>query len=239
MTKRPKYAILADKLIKNILETQQPTNTRFFTEKELAHKYSVSRSTVRAALSELEDLKLIAKAKNVGYYVTYEPVRYDYAHFYSFSKLDMPAEQAPTTEILLFTQTIPNYYVAQMLHLAQDEPVYRVERLRLLGHQPVLFEKTFLPAERFPALKRNELVKNSLYDLLATKYQLKIKDGAEEFFASLINEREADLLDLRVGSPCLKIQRLAYDSFDRPFEFTITTAPSRYFAYKVPLTKDV
>ena len=128
---------------------------------------------------------------------------------------------------------------AQMLHLAQDEPVYRVERLRLLGHQPVLFEKTFLPAERFPALKRNELVKNSLYDLLATKYQLKIKDGAEEFFASLINEREADLLDLRVGSPCLKIQRLAYDSFDRPFEFTITTAPSRYFAYKVPLTKDV
>lgn len=47
MTKRPKYAILADKLIKNILETQQPTNTRFFTEKELAHKYSVSRSTVR------------------------------------------------------------------------------------------------------------------------------------------------------------------------------------------------
>ena len=163
MTKRPKYAILADKLIKNILETQQPTNTRFFTEKELAHKYSVSRSTVRAALSELEDLKLIAKAKNVGYYVTYEPVQYDYAHFYSFSKLDMPAEQAPTTEILLFTQTIPNYYVAQMLHLAQDEPVYRVERLRLLGHQPVLFEKTFLPAERFPALKRNELVKNSLY----------------------------------------------------------------------------
>jgi len=73
MIKRPKYAILADKLIKNILETQQPTNTRFFTEKELAHKYSVSRSTVRAALSELEDLKLIAKAKNVGYYVTYDP----------------------------------------------------------------------------------------------------------------------------------------------------------------------
>ena len=33
MIKRPKYAILADKLIKNILETQQPTNTRFFTEK--------------------------------------------------------------------------------------------------------------------------------------------------------------------------------------------------------------
>ena len=108
-----------------------------------------------------------------------------------------------------------------------------------MGHQPVLFEKTFLPAERFPALKRNELVKNSLYDLLATKYQLKIKDGAEEFFASLINEREADLLDLRVGSPCLKIQRLAYDIFEHPFEFTITTAPSRYFAYKVPLTKDV
>ena len=51
MIKRPKYAILADKLIKNILETQQPTNTRYSTEKELAHKYSVSRSTVRAALS--------------------------------------------------------------------------------------------------------------------------------------------------------------------------------------------
>lgn len=63
MIKRPKYAILADKLIKNILETQQPTNTRFFTEKELAHKYSVSRSTVRAALSELEDLKWSPKLK--------------------------------------------------------------------------------------------------------------------------------------------------------------------------------
>lgn len=238
MSNRPKYAMIADQLIQLILNKEKTTNERFFTEKELALKFAVSRSTIRAALSELEDLKFIAKEKNVGYYVSYEPATYDFAHFYSFSRSGQEQNLAPATEIILFTKTIPNYYVAQMLQLDKNETVYRLERLRLLQERPVLFEKTFLPARLFPALRRHQLVKNSLYELLAQKYGLQVKHGTEEFFASTITEREADLLSLRPNASCLKILRTAFDQHERPIEFTITTAPSHYFSYKVPLDPD-
>ncbi|MBD5068913.1 MAG: GntR family transcriptional regulator [Lactobacillus sp.] len=238
MSVRPKYSQIADQLIQLIVSEKQQLNTRFFTENELSKKYNVSRSTIRAALNELEDLKFITKAKNTGYYVSYEPAKFDFAKFYSFSKVAHKENLAPTSELLMFAKTTPNYYIAQKLGLKQDELVYRIERLRMLNFQPILFEKTFLPAKRFPKLRRNELLKNSLYDLLSTKYALKIKDGEEEFFASLINARESELLDLKVGAPCLKIQRRTFDVDHIPFEFTITTAPSRYFSYKVPLANN-
>ena len=75
MKQGPKYQILADVIRKNIEEGQYPDGYALKTEFELTEQYSMSRQTVRQALSVLEKEGLIERKRGSGTYVRQKKMR--------------------------------------------------------------------------------------------------------------------------------------------------------------------
>ena len=69
-SKRPRYLAIKSELLARIERGTWPIGYRLPTEKELEEQYSVSRGTVRQALSELEHEGLLEVRHGSGAYVS-------------------------------------------------------------------------------------------------------------------------------------------------------------------------
>lgn len=235
--KKPLYVQLTNQLI-DYISTDCVIGDRFMPEQVIADTYAVSRSTVKHSLEELEDLGFISKTKKVGYFVNNKSFKKNnLATFYSFTEQMRIMGKEPSSEILKFSLTHTNHYISSILKISDDEKVYQISRIRLADNQPILLEKTYLRASMFPDLKRRYLLKDPLYDVFRKRFNIVPTHAEEEFFASYVNQKESDLLEMSFRDPCLMIQRTTVDQYNRPIEFTVTTAPADMFSYRVALNE--
>src|SRR5699024_1563047 len=116
----------------------------------------------------------------------------------------------PQTDILSLevVQAIP--YIAENLGVPAGEEVYKLKRLRSADGMKMMYETTFIPANLIPALTIDQLENIALYEVF-NLYQQEIKYADEEFFASVVQEKEAKRLSVPSGSACLRIFRTTYN----------------------------
>jgi GntR family transcriptional regulator len=109
--------------------------------------------------------------------------------------------------------------VRQQLELPSDARVLHIERLRLGNGEPVGIHICYLPVPPEGTLTQEELERaGSLYALLESKFNLDPTEADETLEATVANEREAQLLEIEVGSPLLLIERITLSSERRPME---------------------
>jgi len=229
----PLYEQLINLLIKQIDE-QLAVNDRIMSEREICETYDVSRTTVRISLSELENMGYIYKRPGKGSFVAaLDRDKQNLMNYYSFTEQMQQQGKEPFTKILAFEVTYVNEYVGEKLKVSPTELVYKIKRLRLADEVPMMLEYTYVPVEGFPGITAIDLEEIPLYTLLAEKYRSPIKMAEEEFSASIVTEKEAEYLRVPENSACLKLKRVAYNSVNRPIEFTISTARSDQFNYKI------
>ncbi|MFO7273658.1 MAG: GntR family transcriptional regulator [Bacillota bacterium] len=229
----PLYNQLVDHLIRMIQTSMKPGD-RMPSEREVCEKYGVSRTTVRAAFSELEDLGYIYRRHGKGTFVSalWKEMQ-NLSEIYSFTEHMKRLGMKPETRILSFEQGVANQSTAERLQISEGSAIYRLRRLRLADGLPMMLELTFIPAYLFPGLTRELLESMPLYDLYSRRFNQEIKYADEEFYASLIQDKEAELLGVPAGSACLRLVRTTYNMDNRVIEFTISAARADQFVYKI------
>ncbi|EST89716.1 MULTISPECIES: GntR family transcriptional regulator [Vagococcus] len=229
----PFYNQLVDILLEEI-DTKLKPNDKMMSEREICTKYDVSRTTVRQALSELENMGYIYKRPGKGTFVaTLNRDKENLMDFYSFTEQMRQQGKVPSTQILSFEKTKINGYIAHKLNLEDFEEVYWLKRLRLADDVPMMIEYTYIPAKEFPDMTKELLEMKPLYNIYGDIYNKHIKVAEEEFSASIVSETDAKLLNIMTGAPCLKLKRVAYDDTNKAIEFTVSTARSDQFNYKI------
>src|SRR5262249_40125025 len=126
---------------------------------------------------------------------------------------------------------------AELFGLAAGEPLYRVKRLGLRGDIPHNLTLDYLPIEIGETLTSEELSAGSLLQTLETRPGLKLKRATQRIPASLADPYLAKLLDVRVGSPMLSIERAVYASGAMPVEFSQTLSSVDLDGYAICLTR--
>src|SRR4051812_3005991 len=133
----------------------------------------VSRSTIRAALGDLERSGVIrrGRGRGGGIFVAERKVERDLT-----SLAGLPAylrrQGFESDARVLSTATIePDGETAAELGLEADALVLAVGRGRLADGEPISLERALFPADRFPGLLDRSLA-GSLYELLQTGYGL-------------------------------------------------------------------
>ncbi len=202
-----------------LLEDLGPPGERVGAERELAERLGVSRSTIRAALGDLERSGVIrrSRGRGGGIFVAERKVERDLT-----SLAGLPAylrrQGFEADARVLSTATIEaDAETAAALSLAQDELVLEVVRVRLADREPISLERAIFPAERFPGLLDRSLG-GSLYELLETHYELAPGEAEERIEVVAAGAAEARLLGLRRGAPLLAVARTAWDADGRAFE---------------------
>ncbi len=147
--KRPLYDQLVD-LLKGKIENEFEPDSLLPSERELVDQYGVSRTTVRQALQELEQMNYIYRRHGKGTFVSdLRNHATNLSGAYSFTDQMKSLGKHPETKILLYRVVEASKYFADKLNVPLGEKLIKIKRLRLADGVPMMLERTYLPLKLF------------------------------------------------------------------------------------------
>jgi GntR family transcriptional regulator len=214
----PNYYRLESHLRESIRSGALKPGDPVSTESQLCQQFSVSRTTVRQALSRLVFEGLIERHRGRGSFVT-EPRLEHSKPFLSFEE-EMRARGATTGIKLLDMRTEPvEGKAAENLGLVEGTAVVVLERLRLVNGQVVGYEIRYLPKQIGDALTTDEIHNQPLVPALRrilgkprTRLNLKVT-------ASAARREEARVLETKVGAPVLIREHIWFFEPEGPMQY--------------------
>jgi GntR family transcriptional regulator len=123
------------------------------------------------------------------------------------------------------------------LGLAGDEPIIRLQRLRLWGDRPFLAEDVAVPYQRMKALM--DLPTDQFGPLLYPAYETLcgqvVARASEDLTVVLADDVVARLLRCRMGTPLIEIRRTAFVHDDTPIEWRRSHGLASDFHYSTEI----
>lgn len=187
-------------------------------EREIAQTLSISRVTVRKALSGLVGAGLLEQRQGSGTYVAPQvpSLEQPLSRLTSFTE-DMHSRGLSTTSRWL-DRTVSAASTREAIHLAlsPQDSVSRLSRLRFADGLPMAIEKAAIPCRY---LDDPQAVEASLYAALDARGFKPVR-ALQRLSAANLGREEAQLLAVPAGSAALAIERVAYLASGQPVEFT-------------------
>ncbi len=234
MTRIPAYQHLYSELKKQIQTGSYKPGALIPTEKELESAFGVSRTTVRKAVSLLVSEGYLDVKQGYGTTVL------DYTTTQSLNKITSITETLRASGQDIFTKDtqisliVPPDFIALNLDLAENEPVYMVERVRYVSNSPLVFMTNYLRADELPGFEHCVGQFDSLYQFLTERYHIVLTEANESISAVAATFTEAQILGVSTNSPLLCSKRISYTE-NGPFEYSISKFVPNKYEYTVHL----
>lgn len=185
---------LKQKIIKGEFKGKIPS------ERELAERFSISRITVRQAISALVNEGILEKKQGSGTFISLKPIH------------DLLAV-SDTTHVIKglginlikhgILDTPPN-----IIDLVQSPYCYFIQRLRLKDNIPIAIENQYYSVELGRSLATFDLEKVILYDTLELQLNIHLWEGEQVITSRHPSLEEAKLLSIPAGSCLLVTERI-------------------------------
>jgi GntR family transcriptional regulator len=238
----PLYYQLENVLREKITSGAFEGGERLPTEVELIKQYSVSRITVRQALSALAEDGLIERKQGRGTYVAERKSkrRKFVGTIHLTGSLDELIAMGIDTpvKVLEMNRVEADAHEAELLQLKIGTPIYRLKRLRMNQNKPFGLIINYLPEEIGSRLTVAELSSGALLNTIETKLGYHLETATQEIKAELSDPYIADLLEIRVGMALLSIERTVYSDKGVPVEYVHTLYRSDLYGYSMKLVRE-
>lgn len=210
---------IADSVAAAIADGRLQPGEQLQPERELANEFGVNRLTVRQALADLQQRRLIRRrtGRNGGTFVTDPIIDYDLTNFAGFTAQTRRHGRVAGASVLRAGRERADEATSEALQLDDGSDVVVIDRVRLVDDVPVLVEHSCFPAGRFAALLDGPL-EGSLYDLLDERFGARPLRAVESIEPVRADARLSRLLDVPRGRPLLVVNRVAFDSEGVPVE---------------------
>ncbi|MCY7376536.1 MAG: GntR family transcriptional regulator [Pyrinomonadaceae bacterium] len=239
----PLYYQLENVLREKITSGSYADGEKLPTEIELIEEYGVSRITVRQALAALAEDGLIDRKQGRGTYIAERKSkqRKFSGTIHLTGSLDELIEMGRDTPVKVLEMNLvdADQHEAELLRLKIGTPIYRLKRLRLRENKPYSLIVNYLPEEIGAKLTMAELSSGALLHTMETKLGLVLHDARQEIRAELADPYIAKLLDVRVGTALLSIERTVYTVDQKPVEYVHTLYRSDLYGYSVYLKREI
>lgn len=222
MTRR--HEQIADALRRAIADGRHPVGSTLPSESELAAEHGASRGTVRQAVAALLAEGLIGSRQGARRVVLSTAPRQTFTELRSFAQWAQSNGHTAGGRVLDSSWERARPEEAALLQLAPDERVLRVLRLRTLDGEPVLLERTVYAAWIGTAVERLPDDCESVTLALNEREGLVFAHGEHHIDAVSAGTVEARHLEVRRGSPLLRVRRTTTTADGRPVE----TSDDRY-----------
>ncbi len=196
-----RYVQIADELRAQIASGGLAVGAVLPSEADLAGSYGVSRVTVRKALEVLRQDGLVASRQGFGWFVAGDRVRQSLGAL-STIEAQLAADGRSSIRRVL------SFGFVTVSTADGDVPVLEVVRVNLADGQPFALVTVWCPAELGAALSRDDVERATFLELLPVAF-----DRATQVIgADVADGRDAELLDIPVGSPLLVVERVTHDT---------------------------
>lgn len=186
------------------------------TEKELSHIYDVSLITIRRAIQELVNKGMFYRIRGKGTFVT-SKLRED--NIFNLVTFENREETRPHKLLYSAIEMIKGS-LALKLNSYQNDKVLKVIRLNLGDDEPVALEYSYLVKEFCPNASPSLGGKELIYDLIQKYCEVQL-DRAKIYFSTKVSDSyEAEMLQIKEGTPLIVLERTTYTTKDRPVEYS-------------------
>lgn len=187
-------------------------------ERQLASDLGVSRMTLRRVIGDLVDDGYLTRRQGSGTFVG-KPKIAQQLTMTSFSEDMRRRGFHPSARTLSLDRVTAGVQIGRWLEVSPTERIVRARRLRLADGESMAIETLHVPATRVPGLTRRDLDSSSFYELLRERYGVLLGAGRQTIEPTLLDEDEAEILDVPVHSPAFLFERVTRDDDGCPVEF--------------------
>jgi GntR family transcriptional regulator len=229
----PLYRQVEMDLNRRIKAGEWPPGAKIPSEPVLCAQYSVSRVTMREAVTRLVQHGLLRKEQGRGTFVREPQLVAEARRLTSLSEeLGVLGLQSGASVLSSRITTAGETETSGQLRLLDTAGVFELRRLRTASGAPLGIQTAILPLNRFPGIESVDLEDHSLYAILRERYGVVAQQAFETFTVGMATSEERGLLELPRGIPVFHVKRLSYDA-EGPFEFV--TSVMRGDRYQVRL----
>ena len=205
------------------------------TEPQLCEMFDVSRITVRKAIENLAREGWLLRQQGRGTFVQLSAGR-------SAASADLElvrnrvAGLAAATEVsnLRVTECVPDEETSAALTLAEDELVQRASHVRALKGVPIGLITTYVPLDVARRVNSAEMARQPMFELLVTA-GVQVARADQYIGATLASVDVAAALEIEVGAPVLRLNRIVFDVDGRPVERVVALYRADAYQYHMQL----
>ncbi len=209
------------RILAEIANGQLRPGQKLGAERDLAIDLQVSRSTLRQALTVLEETGVVRRlpGRGGGTFVSPEKIDRDLSQIVGVPSLLRGQGFTSGTRLISAAVLLADPKTQMALGLSDGDYIFEVVRIRLADSIPISLEHARFPAEMFPGLLERPLG-NSLYELLSKHYDTTPDEAVEHIDLVNATSDEARILEVPLGSPLLSITRTTMDTKGRKIEYS-------------------
>lgn len=198
------------------------------SESDLSTEFGVSRVTVRRALETLRDEGLLESRQGFGWFVATAPLQQQLGRLETIESQLEARGLRTERQILEFAFVKAPAHVAARLGAAQ---VLRVKRLNLADGAPFAVVTVWCPADAGQHLSRRDVEQQPFYELLGVQ----LRGAVQTIGAAAASDVDAALLQVPVGSPVLRCERLTTTVTGEPILLSEFIFPAHRTEFTVEL----
>jgi DNA-binding GntR family transcriptional regulator len=202
-----RYKSIAEDLQGRIERGEFGGNRLLPSEADLCARYDASRVTVRKALETLRGVGLVDARQGFGWFVASDPFRQSLGRLGTIEAQLAESGINATREVLDFGFVKSSAHARDVLG-ADIDTVLRVRRLNRADGEPFAIVTVWVPEKLGARLSRHEVEQHPIYELLP----MKLGGATQTIGAAAASARSASLLDVPVGSPLLRCERITVDT---------------------------
>jgi GntR family transcriptional regulator len=199
---------LAEELRARILAGEWQPGDRMPSEPELARRRTVSRSSMRAAITMLEEDGLVSRRHGSGTYVTHRPaLPHDLGRNFGVSSLITATGMQPGTVELTAGAALAPPAMAEALEVPADSTVSRLSRVRTADGRRVVDVSDWCRIDHLPPDELPDIADGSIYRALEER-GLAVHHGVAQLTPRNAEGELARRLDVPNGALILTIDQV-------------------------------
>ncbi|ASS96521.1 GntR family transcriptional regulator [Peribacillus simplex] len=206
------------------------------SEKEYTEKYGISRMTVRQAISNLVNGGYLYRERGKGTFVAQQKLEPPLQGLTSFSDDMISRGFEPSTRVISFTEVNADHELAAKLEVKEGTSIFELERVRLADQLPMAYERLYISKDLALDLSE-EIAVTSIHAYVEKTFGLKIQHGRQVIEASIAQKKEAEMLEVIVGSPILLIERRITLDTNRPLGVVRSVYRADRYKFRIDLER--
>ena len=229
----PLYEQIKEILRARVLDGTYKPHEQMPSESEMMTACSVSRITVRQALSDLQNEGLVFRIHGKGTFVAKPKAFQDLGKLQGFGEAMRQMGYETFARVVSMRTVVPSAQVQERLQLTKRAKVTELQRLRFLNREPISLDITYLPVAIGARLAKEDLASGDVFVILENDYGMSLGHADLQIVSTLADERLAGQLQVEEGSPVLVIDRTTHSSDGTPIDYEHLYYRGDAFQYKV------
>ncbi len=206
----PKYYRISRDTIERIQQGDLTPGAKIPSENEIIEAYSVSNTTARKALQELEQSGWVTRIKGKGTFVRNRTIERSATRILGFTKNMIEAGRTPSTKLVGLHLFEPSRSISiNNRQYTLEGPLCKIQRLRLGDDVPIMFETRYISTRFCPGLHKHDL-ERSLYEIYEKEYALQLYEIQQELSAVMLARDVLTYFDLDESVPAFRVDGVTF-----------------------------